>query len=735
MMKNKIKYFVMLLTVAAATTMTSCVELDIKPISGISPEEYKFDDASQLEAYAVRLHAEGILETYGSNDYGIFGRDNDTDNQASKGNNGRWDPGQWKVGATGGDWGFGTIFRVNYFFDRVLPNYEAGKITGNQNDIRHAIGEVYFFRALEYFKKIQALGDFPIVTELLDKDIEGLKKACVRKPMNEVARFVLADLDTALNYLNKTANHRVNPKAALLLKSRVGLYMGTWLKYFAGTPFVPGGTGWPGFAKNPGFTLDVDAESKWFLDQAMAAARQVADATTLTTNTNTVRMQTSDPANPYFTMFSAENMDGINEVVLYRRVTASQGAKHNVCNHARSGNGGAGMTRGFVESFLMANGLPIYAPGSGYAGDDDIADVVSGRDGRLVTFLKVPGQPNILDNVGLASWDVGYTSRTEQYGDITFTDGQRYYTTGYSLRKGASYDGAQATGNMQCYTGHLVFRAVEAHLNYIEACYERTGSLDATATAYWKAIRTRAGVSDDIDATIAATDMNKEAKGEGTTVLSASADRWARGTWSGNTWTPGTEWTPGDWSPSTEWCTGDWGAYSAGNLIDPTLYNIRRERRCEMMAEGLRLMDLKRWRALDQLKTEAYHIEGFKLWGPMKNHQNAPWNNGIQLLWDNPANTGKMNRPTLTYAGGTGTANVSSPTQSKYLRPNEYNTNNSIYKKGYRWAMAHYLSPIAVEHFTLSAPVAAAGETVDRSASPIYQNPYWPIEADKVPEQ
>ena len=33
----------------------------------------------------------------------------------------------------------------------------------------------------------------------------------------------------------------------------------------------------------------------------------------------------------------------------------------------------------------------------------------------------------------------------------------------------------------------------------------------------------------------------------------------------------------------------DWGAYFAGNVIqDKTLYNIRRERRCELMAEELR---------------------------------------------------------------------------------------------------------------------------------------------------
>ena len=56
----------------------------------------------------------------------------------------------------------------------------------------------------------------------------------------------------------------------------------------------------------------------------------------------------------------------------------------------------------------------------------------------------------------------------------------------------------------------------------------------------------------------------------------------------------------------------DWGAYSGGRLVDATLYNIRRERRVELMLEGFRWDDLYRWRALDQLETTPYHLEGFK---------------------------------------------------------------------------------------------------------------------------
>ena len=56
----------------------------------------------------------------------------------------------------------------------------------------------------------------------------------------------------------------------------------------------------------------------------------------------------------------------------------------------------------------------------------------------------------------------------------------------------------------------------------------------------------------------------------------------------------------------------DWGSYSAGSQVDATLYNIRRERRVELAAEGFRFNDLKRWRSLDQVKD--VHVQGINFW-------------------------------------------------------------------------------------------------------------------------
>lgn len=147
----------------------------------------------------------------------------------------------------------------------------------------------------------------------------------------------------------------------------------------------------------------------------------------------------------------------------------------------------------------------------------------------------------------------------------------------------------------------------------------------------------------------------------------------------------------------------DWGAYSANQLIDATLYNIRRERRCELMAEGLRFMDLCRWRAMDQMITNPYFIEGFHLW-------NTPMEGWYDDL----------------LADGSNEATVSSPTLSEYLRPYQKNSNQKCYN-GYTWHMAHYLTPIMYKQFLITI---STGNNVDDS--PLYQNPYWPTAADQL---
>lgn len=648
--------------IAALSFICSCQKyLDRTPLSSITPEQY-LNDETQLAAYAIAQYTSVLPSNTSQWDFGTFGTDGNTDNMAIPSLDNKWIPGQWKVGATGGDWDFSMIYQENYFLENVLPKYKANTITGSADNIKQYIGEVYFLRAYTYFTKLQALGDFPILRTTLPNDATVLTDSSNRRPCNEVARFILSDLDSAISLLKETApgnKTRISKYCAELVKSRVALYEGTWLKYFKGTAFVPNGPNWPGKTKtyNASYAFpsgSIDGEIDYFLGEAMSAAKSVADVIPLVNNTGSVSAA-GNSTNPYFTMFGALDMSGYGEVLLWRQYSKTV-TTHDVPYFAASNNYAVGLTKSMVESYLMSNGLPIYTSGSGYQGDDYISDLKKNRDVRLQLFLKVPGDTNVLTNVAAAT----AVSIIEPVPYIWQSAWSTKYTTGYTIRKGLNYDGLQDV-NGGGYTGSIVFRAAEAYLNYIEASYEKNGSLDGDALRYWQALRSRAGVSTDVQQTIAATVMSKE--------------------------------------------TADWGAYSAGSIVSPTLYNIRRERRDELMGEGLRFMDLKRWRALDQLISTPYHVEGFKLWGPMKS-----WFTASQL----------------TYGAGNSGSVVSDPVLGNYLRPYEI-LSSSLSYNGVKWSLAHYLSPIAINHFNITSTNG------DYSTSPIYQNPGWPLTAGSGP--
>ncbi len=639
--------------------LASCDDfLNLKPESSLSPKQYLTTE-DNIAAFATDLY--NMLPCHGTTSWGTWTNDSNTDNMAYANPSDIFAPGYWKVGQTGGSYEFTGIYRCNYFFDNVLENFENGKISGSTSNIRHYVGEVYFFRAWQYFLKLKDLGDFPIVKKLLPDNLEKLTAESVRAPRNEVARFILEDLDKAIEYMGESApkggTNRLSKDCARLMKSRVALYEGTWLKYFKGTAFVPGTAEWPGKASNPDYQYpsgSIDAEIEYFLKVCMDESKIVADKYSLVDNTGAFQSSAAAVANPYFDMFGATDMSSYKEILLWKAYSLSEGVTNSVVEFAAAANQGYGITKSMVDAFVMANGLPVYASGSGYQGDADLLKVTDGRDSRATIFIKKPGDVNLHSTPGPESYEI------EPWPNIVRSTASMRYTTGYAIRKGLNFDGDQSVRD-KSYVGSIIFRAVEAYLNYMEACYESTGTLDSDARAYWTAIRNRSKVG-DYQVTIDNTDMDKEKE-------------------------------------------TDWGAYSAGKVVDPTLFNIRRERRCELMAEGFRADDVRRWRAMDQMIDTPYHVLGMNVWESM--YANA------DFLAGNDNNLKEEE-------------NVSSREFSKYCAPYHILSNNRVYD-GYRWKMAHYLNPIAVQHFLITG-------NGDSAKSSLYQNPGWPLQAGQGAE-
>ena len=662
-------------------TVTSCNDfLDRPPLDQVPPTSY-YLTADQLGTFPINYYT-SIFPNNSGWWAGVATFDDGTDNQAARGGNtSMFLQDQWKVPTSGGI-GMNNIRNVNKFINENEPKIAEGKVSGDANLINQYMGEAYFIRAMLYYDKLQAYGDFPIqLTELKVED--DLVTPNKRQPRNLVARQILSDMDKAIEKLQVdfAKKVRINKYAALAMKSRMALYEATFEKYHRGTGRVPGDANWPGKNKewNKNFTINQDDEVNFFLDQAIDAAKKVCDAVPLKTKNSHVMNPSIvglyNGWNAYYDMFASPDLSKYPEVLLWRQFNSDINVAHLTSNKLRGG-AATGWTRGLVESFLMKNGLPIYASGSGYNGDTTIDMVKKDRDERLQLFLF--GESDIL-GIDQKSIDLVNEKRpagTAPIDNIKFnvaglfaTDQACRDVTGYRQRKFYNYDPAMQLGQtFSDVDGQIIIRVEEAMLNYIEASYLRTGSLDATATGYWTALRARAGITAPISTTIAATDMTKEADVK---------------------------------RPSY-----DWAAFSAGKPVDATLYSIRRERRSEFAGEGLRNDDLIRWASLDQVKN--YQVEGINFWD--QTYQNSAFVDG------------KGN--SLIISDGGDKATMSSKDISKYIHPYQIQKNNNILYNGYTFYQAHYLYPFSYQEMQLCSPDGTAEN------SNLYQNIYWPVEAN-----
>ncbi|MFI3263492.1 MAG: RagB/SusD family nutrient uptake outer membrane protein [Rikenellaceae bacterium] len=669
------KYFLGLGLLSSVVAVSSCNNyLDMTPQSSLTDADY-FSTEADLAAYTIARYSFSGPYAYdyhtGPGPYAEYGSDNMVSSAVNP--QGLWKDNVYTTPATGG-WTFTTIRNANYFFEMVETRLAEGKLTPSTT-VDHYLGEMYFIRAQQNYNKLVSFGDNPIITEVLPDDMEILVQAEKRYPRNEFVRFILSDLDKAIDLLfdNFYDKNRITKNVALLFKSRVALFEASWERYHAGTPYVPGGPGWPGEGKGycyypeysiPNGTTTLEKEVDFFLGEAIEAAEQVASNVALTPNSGVIEPSNgvANGWNDYFEMFAVDDPSVYPEVLMWKDYSADYSLYHTATSYIRAG-GGCGFTKDAVETYLTKGGFPIYsAQGQAeYQGDLSIDDVKKNRDERLQLFMF--GNSSPYWTYSAADLAAGSAVTYFNAPDLFDTNTKIKDVTGYRNRKTYSYNINDHGGifkesaNSKSYAGFVIFRAAEAYLNYMEAYYMKNSSLDANCYTYWNALRTRAGITGSIDETIAATDMAQEV---------------------------------------------DWAKYSAKSVIDATLYNIRRERRIELMAEGLRWHDLKRWRALDQINDNNKYIpEGCNFWGGD--------------LWENEEYT----NANVNYAS------VSPKEESDYIRPYRIVSTHTLYD-GYSWQVPRYLTAVPADEILITTTNNEDG-TTNWDSAVLYQNPYYSI--------
>lgn len=507
-MKKHVLYtFLIMLSICV-----SCEDmLDKPPLDQISSDQY-WKTSSDLEKYTMQFYT--IFPTYGTPSYtGIFIADAQygSDDAIIADANTTLNGSRAVVNsASGSNWDWTQIRSVNIFFD----NYQK---CGDAFDLwKHYLGEAYFFRAYLYFEKVKAYGDVPWYNTALNMDSEDLYKP--RDPRTLVVDSILSNLDKAIEYLDPIkivdgGTNRLSKEVALLFKSRVALYEGSWQKYHAGTPFATSG-----------------CDPNKYFRQAVDAAEELMNGE------YTVGIY-GNSSEDYGEMFGMNDMSNNPEILLWKKYDKSLNLSHDSQVYHTSRTNSRSATFEFIESFLSKEGEPLdyYEIAKTMKGTDFLTYIGENADPRLRKTIWIPGDVMWNSVNGYKEFDLPYIGQSGEYLN----------TTGLQLRKGVDItsDGAGGFFGGDCITGAIIFRYAEVLLNYAEAKCELGEKVDYDKSI--NLLRRRVGMPD----------------------FKAQKD------------------------PNSKRFS------DYGYDISDELFEIRRERRVELGAEGYRNVDYKRWRA------------------------------------------------------------------------------------------------------------------------------------------
>lgn len=529
------KKIYIILTVLAAVLTSACSDfLDRKPLTVPNNETF-LSSLSQVEKYINGLYmAIPSLTKFGM---GVRGEEKNSDNilseiydQRLNGENSNF------AGST--DWsnGYQRLRAVNYFFHYY--NVDASKET---KDLLSLKGEAYFLRAYWHFFLLTRFGDIPVMDAFWDQNATAEGLQIPARSRNDVAKFILNDLNIAKDLLYNRGKYnglRINAEAAMILAMRVALYEGTWEKYHKGTDFYKG----------------VD-ESNYFFEQVMTWG-DLLFQTGITLNTQASDPTTDKAKNPgdaFAHLFNQKDLSKISEAVFWKRYDDKSGVFHALNGLLGSGvvdaGGPAGISKSLVDNYLNLDGTFIDPNDNKFK---NFNRTFENRDPRLTQVVMSNGAKfRSVQNKGPKPLLVKEYSDKDEDKDAINPPylkgaGQGRNVTGYHIRLGI--DTTFISGNGE--TAFVIFRYSEALLNYAEAAEELGKCTDDVLEKTLKPLRERAGV---------------------TYVKPAAID------------------------PNFT---------DFGYPLTPNMQEIRRERRSELALQGYRLDDLMRWKAAKLIRNQ-----------------------------------------------------------------------------------------------------------------------------------
>lgn len=476
------KKTIFMMLMAAGMLATSCSDfLDRMPLTEPNNETY-LSTENQVRSYINGMYIALPSNTqYG---IGVRGEDKNSDNILAEKYDLRLN-GEYTAfsGATEWSTGYQNLRDINYFFNYYMID-EA-----NENDnIRSLKGEAHFIRAYWHFYLLKRFGNIPIMDAFWDGNatVEGLQ--IEQKPRNEVAKFILKDLENAKNLLYSRSEYgglRINKEAAMVLAMNVALYEGSWEKYHA----------------NDDFKSETN-ESKYFFEQVMTWGDELFKAGIELNTKETDPFGAKSGADAYANLFNKQDYTNVPEILFWRKYSVAEGVYHSVTTLLASGavdsDGAAGISQSLVDNYLNADGTIINPKDAKFK---DFNKTFENRDPRLYETVMSTGHKfrsaTITRPMCVKEYKQGETDEIKEYNAEILPpylngDGNGRNLTGYHTALGV--DTTYASSSFWD-TGLPVIRYSEALLAYAEAAEELEKCNDEVLEKTIKVLRERAGVT------------------------------------------------------------------------------------------------------------------------------------------------------------------------------------------------------------------------------------------------
>lgn len=547
------------LLILSACMLSSCLNdgfMDKSPLNQLT-DKTVFTNSDNFKSYLWKYYTtESFLPMYNYNYVNTIYDLSDNSvgqNDVNDTPKATWDRGI--IPTTGAGWDFSTIRGLNMALDQI----DAANMTIAERKHWRSVG--YFFKALDYIRLVTKFGDVPWLEHYItDADKEELyaprtnRKEVSKKIMGllSYAKDSISTMDDEANTINK---HCVNA-----LISRFGLFEGTWEKYHG---------------------ISTPEEYNVYLQASLKASTELMVAfPTLISS--------------YDAIFNSKELAGKPGIILYHNyITTPKKYGHIYGHNCRALVLTVNATADLIQSYLCTDGKPIWTsndfPGDKATGNAPMYVEFQNRDRRLYYTVVPPYKINNKNGTPVkGNVKIENTVRTSNPDDYLFID---------LMDKICKEDGSEKQLPMQNWGPYACSES--PHLEDGDGRYNMAQVWCASRSGYyvWKYYNTSTNLqlgNDDTDIPIfrmgevlvnhaeAAWELGKFDQG----VADASINKLR---------------IRAHIAPMT--VSNITAAFDPmrDQTVDPVLWEIRRERRVELMAEGLRFNDLCRWKKGDYM--------------------------------------------------------------------------------------------------------------------------------------